>query len=144
MRQVLKAYERDNSSILSGWLLAATVTALLFVVCQWIGWTGLHQQGITLQDTPAAGYPVCAVRVTCSACGCRHHHAPGFLTKAEGCCNMPPQHWYISVILCAGEGWSCLPDTGIPLTICGCSCFLVFHTNIHEKRPAGGFFMRYY
>lgn len=56
MRRVLKAYERDNSSTLSGWLLAATVTALLFVVCQWIGWTGLHQQGITLQDTPAAGY----------------------------------------------------------------------------------------
>ena len=31
MRRVLKAYERDNSSTLSGWLLAATITALFLL-----------------------------------------------------------------------------------------------------------------
>ncbi len=56
LRKTITAFEQESGKSLMQRLLAASFFSFIFIVSQWTGWKDLQAQGITLEDTPAAGY----------------------------------------------------------------------------------------
>ncbi|KRP08956.1 MAG: hypothetical protein ABR94_01370 [Sphingobacteriales bacterium BACL12 MAG-120802-bin5] len=56
LRKTIAAFEMESGKLLVQRLLAASFFSLVFIISQWTGWKDLQAQGITLADTPAAGY----------------------------------------------------------------------------------------